>query len=149
MADVTATYAARQTPLSAVVEFTFATFTEDQVDQVIKLPAGAIITDVILQVKTAWDNTTPTFNVGLFSNTPTDPDDFLDGVSLGTGDETFQASLRSADEEAAMDASDLNHITNGDEIAILYAAAGGTAAAGAATLIVEYVVSGRSNENQG
>ena len=149
MADVTATYANRQFPLTAVVEFDYSTFTEDQVDQVIALPAGAIITDVILQVKTAWNSTTPTFNVGLFSVTPADPDDFLDGVSLGTGDSTFQTSVRSADEEAALDASDLNHITNGDEIAVLYAAAGGTATAGAATLIVEYVVGGRSNENQG
>lgn len=149
MADVTATYANRQYPLAAVIEFDFSTFTEDQVDQVIALPAGAIITDVILQVKTAWDNTTPTFNVGLFSDSETDPDTFLDGVSLAAGDETFQVSLRSADEEAALDLTEFNHITEADEIAILYAAASGTATAGAATLIVEYVIGGRSQENQG
>ena len=149
MADVTSTYSNRQYSLVAVVEFDFSTFTEDQVDQVIALPAGAIITDIILQVKTAWDNTTPTFNVGLFSESTTDPDIFLDAVALGTGDETFQISLSSADEEANLDNADQNHIAEEDEIAILYAAVGGTAAAGEATLIVKYLVSDRSNENQG
>lgn len=148
--DVTETYAARQYPRVAVVEFDYSTFTEDEVYQVFKLPGGAIITDVALQVKTAFDNTTPIFSVGLYSHSTTQPDNFLDAVSLGTGDETFQASMFSADEEAVLDNSDDNKVSSeGDEIAVLYAATSGTATAGAAVLIVKYLDPAVSDENKG
>lgn len=149
MVDRTSTYSSRQYPLVAVLEFDFSTFTVDVVDQVFALPADAIITDVILQVKTAWDDTTPVFNVGRFSTTPLDPDDFLDGVALDGADETFQVSLSSADEEAALDNADVNHVAEEDEIAVLYTNSSGTPTVGEATLIVKYLVAGRSNENQG
>lgn len=149
MADKTATYAARQYPLVAVVDFDYSTFTEDQVDQVIALPADTLILSVLLQVRTAWDNSAAVLSVGTFSHSESDPDNFLDAVSLVTGDTTFIASLRSSDDEANLDNNDDNYLTEADEIALLYAAASGTATAGAATLIVEYVVLDRSNENQG
>lgn len=147
--DVSATYSGRQYPLAIVIDFSYATFTKDTAYKVAKLPAGAVITDVILQVRTAWDNTTPVFNVGLNSVTPNDPDDFLDAVSLAAGDETHQVSIGDAGTEAALDASDLNHITNADYISVLHTAASGTPTTGAATLIVQYVVRGRDQENAG
>jgi hypothetical protein len=150
MLDSTANYSGRQYELCAVIDFDFSTFVEDEVTQVFALPSGAVITAVVLQVRTAWDNTTPTFNVGRYIASPTDPDDFIDGVALGTGDETFQVSVYDAATEAAMDAGDVNHVdVPNDSIAVLYAAASGAATAGAATLLVKYVVRGRDQENQG
>lgn len=145
MADKTATYADRQYPLVAVIDFDYTTFTEDQVDQVLELPAGAIILGIALQVKTAWDNSAPVFNVGLDAS---DPDAFIDAVSLAA-EGNFPVSLFSADDDANLFTSDANIITVPDTLNVLYAAASGTATAGEATLIVEYVISGRGNENQG
>jgi len=150
MRDLTETYSGRQYPLCAVIDFDYSTFTKDEVTKVFALPAGAVIVSYALQVRTAWNNTTPTLTVGRYSLGPADPNSFLDDVSLGTGDETFQGSLYDAGTEANLDASDANHVdVPNDSIAVLYKAAAGTATAGAATLIVEYVVRGRDQENQG
>jgi len=143
--DVTATYADRQYPLVAVIDFDFSTFTEDTTYDVLQLPAGAIITGLALQVKTAWDNTTPVLSVGLTSTAVTE---FLSAVALDA-EANFPVGLYSADDDANLFTADANIVTVADTIELLYAAAAGTATAGAATLTVEYVVSGRSNEISG
>lgn len=148
--DLTANNSGRQTELVAVLDFDYSLLTAAEVTKLFKLPAGAVLTAVVLQVRTAWDDTTPTLAVGRYIASPTDPDDFLDDVSLGTGDETFQVSVYDAGTEAAMDAGDVNHVdVPADSIAVLYKSGGGTATTGAATLIVKYVVRGRDIENQG
>lgn len=155
MTDVTASYSNRQYELVAIVDFDYSTFTDGTVDQVLALPAGSVITEISLQVLVVFNSTTPIFSVGLYSESTTDPDVFLDAVSLATANETFQVSLGSADEEAALDASvsgyaiGMNQVVEEDEIAVLYAASSGTATAGRAQLTVRYLVPGRSNENQG
>lgn len=148
--DLTANNSGRQTELVAVLDFDYSLLTAAEVTKLFKLPAGAVLTAVVLQVRTAWDDTTPTLAVGRYIGSPTDPDDFLDDVSLAAGDETFQVSVYDAGTEAAMDAGDVNHVdVPADSIAVLYKSAGGTATTGAATLIVKYVVRGRDIENQG
>jgi type 1 fimbria pilin len=143
--NVTGTYFERQYELTAVVEFDYTTFTEDEVYNVLDLPAGAVVTGISLQVKTAWDNSVPVFNVG---NSGTDPDEFIDGVSLAA-EANFPVSLFAAADDANLFTGDANVFPAGGTINVLYAATSGVATAGAANLIVKYVVPGRGNENQG
>ena len=146
--DVTDTYSGRQYPLVALVDIDFDTFTVGTVYEVLKLPGNAVITSVALKVDVVWDDTTPVMAVGLLSDSSTDPDSILDGVALDAV-EVYQASIYSADEEATLDESLAVIASTGDSIALAYTHASGTATAGHAYLVVEYLVPGRSNENQG
>lgn len=147
MADRTEDFSGRQYPLMAVADLTYEDLNDDQVDQIFALPGGAIILSVMVKVLTAFNGTTPVLSVGLYSESTTDPDIFIDGVDL-TVVEGYSASLRAQADEGNLDEALGVVPTDGDEIAILYANAG-TATAGRLQLMVEYVVPGRSQENQG
>lgn len=147
--DRTERYSGRQYPLSAVIDFDYSTFVTGTVYSVLKLPGNAIITDVLLRVQTIFNNTTPIFAVGLSTegDAQTDPDSLIDDASLAAV-EGFSASLRSQSDEGNLDEAAGLIPSTGAEVYVKLGTTG-QPTAGRAQLIVEYVLAGRSNENQG
>lgn len=145
MKDLTEHYSDRQYELTAVADLSYSDLTEDEVTEIFELPAGAIITGISLQVVTAWNSSTPVLAVGTDNS---DPDEYLDNVSLAS-EANFPVSTLSADDDTALFTGDANLITVPTTIKVLYAAASGSATAGRAILTVKYIVLGRGNENQG
>lgn len=131
---------ARQYPLVAIVELQQDDFTSGVPLAVLDLPPEAVVTGGQLIIDTAFDSaTTDTLDVGFTStNDADDPDHYLTG---------------GADNGSTAQAIDL--VPTGrsaiavEQITVELTEAGASGSAGRARLIVEYVIAGRHNENQG
>lgn len=147
--DVSENYSGRQYPLTAVIDFDYSTFTTGTVYKVLELPGEAILTDVMLRVLTAFDNTTPIFAVGLSTevDADTDPDSLINDADISVVD-GYAASLRSQSDEGNLDEAAAQIPTTGASIHVKLGTTG-QPTAGRAQLVVEYVVPGRAIENQG
>lgn len=125
---------ARQWPLVAIVEFTQAQLPTGVAVDVLELPEGAVVTDIAVVIDTAFDSvTSDTIDVG-DATTADRYDTDVNGQVVGrtpgtpTGFQTTSAE---------------------PNIRLTNTAVGTEGTAGAGRLIVEYVVAGRHNENQG
>lgn len=125
---------ARQWPLVAIVEFTQADLPTGVAVPVCELPQGSVVTGISVVVDTAFDSvTSDTIDVGdasVADRYDTDVDGQAAGLTAGTatGFETTSAE---------------------PQIELTNTAVGTEGTAGAGRLIVEYIVAGRHNENQG
>lgn len=121
----------RQWPLVAKVSFGFAdTPTTATAYEALDLPNGAVVIGGGLLIDTAWDSTTNTLSVG----------DAASGTRyLTTKDLKSTAGTYFPFVIATKGVADVN---------VTYAFTGGAATAGAATLVVQYVIDGKSNEVQ-
>ena len=122
---------ARQYPLVAEVAFTFADIpTTATAYEALDLPSGARVIGGALIVTTAWDSTTNTLSVG--------------DAGLGTRYLTTQDLKSTAGTYIPFVIA-----TNGSaDVNVTYVFTGAAATAGAARLIVEYVIDDRAHEVQ-
>lgn len=124
----------RQTPLVASVDFTYADIpTTATVYEAIDLPPNAVVLSGTLFITTAWNSgTTATVDIG----DTTDPDRYTASpLDLTT---TAPAGL-------ALDVAGGKSVSNAS-IDLTTVFAGTAATAGAATLVVQYIIEGRANE---
>ena len=130
----------RQYPLTAIVAFTQPDLPTGVPVAVIELPQGAIVTGGQLIIDTAFDSaTSDTVDVGFTSpNATDDPDAYLDG-GADNGSTAASLALVPTGREAV----------GQEQVTIENTAAGAEGTAGAGRLIVEYIINGRGNENQG
>ena len=124
----------RQYEMVATIAFDYTNVADTAVAvEAIKLPINSVVTGGYLIVDTAWDTgTTATLKVG-----DTSDDDRYTSSAI---------NLKSAAATALTITGYKN--TGGLNINILPALAGTATTAGAARLIVKYVISGRAMENQ-
>lgn len=122
----------RQWPLSAVVDIAFGdTPTTATFYEAADLPGSARVTGGALVVKTAWDSTTNTFAVGDSGAAAR----YLTATDLKTVG-TTRFDFSADDGSAPLD------------VGVTYTETGAAATAGAAQVIIEYVLDGKANEVQ-
>ena len=122
----------RQWPLCAVVDIAYSdTPTDATFYEAVDLPANARVIGGALVVKTAWDSTTDTFSVGDSGAAAR----YLSATDLKTvGTTPFDFSTD--DGSAPLD------------VGVTFGFTGPASTAGAAQLIVQYVIDGKANEVQ-
>lgn len=122
----------RQWPLCAVVDIAYSdTPTTATFYEAADLPGNARVIGGALVVKTAWDSTTNTFSVGDSGAAAR----YLSATDLKTAG-TTAFDFSTDDGSAPLD------------VGVTYAETGTAATAGAAQLIIEYVIDGKANEVQ-
>lgn len=125
----------RQYPLAAVLEFTFADQAVPIADApAIELPANAVVTGGYVEVTTAY--------VGLGASATIDLQ--IDNVSLLAA--AVDLDVAAGTGAAIVPNGAKMAATNTVDVTI---AGTGTATAGAVRVIIEYIIVGRANENQG
>lgn len=118
-----------QYPLVAVIDFTFADLASGVAKKAMSIPLGAIVTGGAVKVTTAWNSgTSAVLDVG-----GDVADDLATDLDLKT------AGVKALETPYAK-------VSTAGNISVTLTAVGTAATAGAATLIVEYVVPGRANE---
>lgn len=137
----------RQYPLVAAVEVAVDDLTAATETNLIELPAGAVITGYSLQVVTAFDGT-PTFDLGLRNSVA---DSLLDGVDGAVveayGGSLFGGDFGTTNSDGLDEAANIVSASEPDYVTITLHATAPTV--GLARVIVEYVLVGRAQENQG
>lgn len=128
---------ARQWPLVAEVDIAFGDIPGAAAVEVLELPQGSVITSIQLVVDTAFSGgTTHDLDIG----DVTDPNRYSQTI----------VELDAAGIPANPPAASLYETTDAEpKLTVTPTHTGGDPSAGAARLLVEYVVSGRHNENQG
>lgn len=122
----------RQWPLCAVVDIAYSdTPTTATFYEAADLPGNARVIGGALVVKTAWDSTTNTFSVGDSGAAAR----YLSATDLKTAG-TTAFDFSTDDGSAPLD------------VGVTYAETGAAATAGAAQLIIQYVIDGKANEVQ-
>ena len=122
----------RQTILSAEVDFTFADIVSGTFAPALDIPAGAIVVSGAVVVKTAFNSgTSDVLSVG---------DVALNTRYLSNGNIHATGMVN-------LVPTGFRH--TGGEIGVLWTAVGAAATAGAAKLIVNYVIEGRATETFG
>lgn len=140
----------RQYPLVAVVDIDLATteITQGAETNILELPAGAVITGYVLQVRTIFDGTSPTADLGILSSVL---DCLLDGVSLAAveafGGSLFGGDFGTTNSDGLDEAACVVSSSAVDYVTLKLVATDSTV--GALRVIVEYVVPTRALENQG
>jgi len=125
----------RQYALRAVVDIDLADVSDELSKAALQLPQNAVVTAIDLIVDTVFDDTTTeTLSIG----------DATSATRYGTTIALGVAGLIAGVAPTGFQTTDAE-----PEITIVYAGGTGDAAVGAARLIVEYIVAGRHNENQG
>lgn len=123
----------RQYPLTAIVDFTLSDLTAGTAVPAVDLPQGAVVVGGELIIDTAFDSATS------------------DTISVGDGGSAGRYGNAVDVQSAGRTALTLTgyKYTAVDTIDLTYAQSGAAASNGAGRLIVQYVVDGRGNENQG
>lgn len=121
----------RQYPLTAKVDFSFASFTVlAQAEAAVELPSGAIVTGGYLAVTTAFDGGA--------------------GQTLTVAGGGASTAAIDADAGVSHNSLVLDGSQSADTVNVTLAFAGALPiTAGAGHLVVEYIMADRSNENQG
>lgn len=126
--------AARQYALVAIANFTQAELPTGVAVDVLELPPGAVVTKVAVVIDTAFDSvTSDTIDVG-DASVADRYDSTVDAQAAGQNDGVPTGFETTSSEP---------------NIQLTNTQVGGEGSAGAGRLIVEYVVAGRHNENQG
>lgn len=125
---------ARQYPLVAVASFTQAELPTGVAVPAVQLPQGSVVTKIAVVIDTAFDSvTSDTIDVG-------------DASVADRYDSTVNAQTVGQDDGVP---TGFETTSSEPEILLTNTQVGGEGSAGAGRLIVEYVIAGRHNENQG
>ena len=109
--------------------------------EIVDMPEGSIVTDLQLIVETAWNSgTSDVIDIG-DDNGSGVVDRYIDGADLQTKART--------QEDIDADPETVVQYTAGDRLTINWVSVGADATAGAARILVEYIIADRANETQG
>lgn len=137
--------AGRQWPAVAKVDFTYADFAGNSAValEAVDLPPGALLLSGRVDITTVFDSaTSDVIDVGCIGSANATPDD----------DDKYTATPIDADAAATSVAlTGIDHddtFVAGGHITLMWTGVGAVPAQGAGTLVVEYIIDGKSNETQ-
>jgi hypothetical protein len=123
----------RQWPLVATQEFTLAQLTSGEAVPAVRLPGGARVISGFVRIDEAFDS------------------DTSDELDIGDGDDPDRYTTTEIDLQASAGTVGVFTITGyryptSDYLDLTWTSGGGTPTTGKATMVVQYIIDGRTNE---